>query len=87
MKLANIIKATARGWNFQVARKFNKLQKKTIKVSKSETRDKWTFKKNKTVRSSSQDGGVGRNVLLPCTMKRRITTNLKTKKQPELPEN
>ena len=30
---------------------------------------------------------VDRYTLLPCTTKRRITTNLKTKKQPELPEN
>ena len=29
--------------------------------------------------SSSQDGGIGRYALLPCTTKRRITTNLKTK--------
>ena len=28
--------------------------------------------------SSGQDGGVGRNPLLPCTTKRRITTNLKS---------
>ena len=28
--------------------------------------------------SSSQDGGIGRYALLPCTTKRRITTNLKT---------
>ena len=28
--------------------------------------------------SSGQDGGLGRNVSLPCTTKRRITTNLKT---------
>ena len=26
----------------------------------------------------SQDGGVGTNTSLPCTTKRRITTNLKT---------
>ena len=29
-------------------------------------------------RSSGQDGGIGRNPLLPCTTKRRITTNLKS---------
>ena len=29
-------------------------------------------------RSSSQDGGVGRNPSLPCTNKRRIITNLKS---------
>ena len=29
-------------------------------------------------RDSSQDGGIGRNTLLPHTTKRRITTNLKT---------
>ncbi|KAF6095015.1 hypothetical protein HJG60_012031 [Phyllostomus discolor] len=28
--------------------------------------------------SSGQDGGTPRNALLPCTTKRRITTNLKT---------
>ena len=28
--------------------------------------------------SSGQDGGVGRNLSLPCTTKRRITTNLKS---------
>ena len=33
--------------------------------------------KNKYL-GSSQDGGVGRNPLLPHTTKRRITTNLKT---------
>ena len=27
---------------------------------------------------SGQDGGIGRNALLPCTTERRITTNLKT---------
>ena len=31
-----------------------------------------------TFQSSSQDGGVGRNPSLPCTTKRRITTNLKS---------
>ena len=29
-------------------------------------------------RSSGQDGGIGRNPLLPHTTKRRITTNLKS---------
>ena len=29
-------------------------------------------------RSSGQDGGTGRNPSLPCTTKRRITTNLKS---------
>ena len=29
-------------------------------------------------RSSGQDGGIGRNPSLPCTTKRRITTNLKS---------
>ena len=29
--------------------------------------------------SSSQDGGIGRYTLPPCTTQRRITTNLKTK--------
>ena len=28
--------------------------------------------------SSGQHGGIGRNALLPCTTKRRVTTNLKT---------
>ena len=36
---------------------------------------------------SSQDGGVGRHTVPPHTTKRRTTTNLKTKKQPELTEN
>ena len=38
------------------------------------------------MRNSGQDGGVGRYTLPPHTTKRR-TTNLKTKKQWELPEN
>ena len=29
--------------------------------------------------ASSQDWGIGRDALLPCTTKRKITTNLKTK--------
>ena len=37
--------------------------------------------------TSGQDGGVGRYTLPSCTIKRRTMTNLKTKKQPELPEN
>ena len=37
--------------------------------------------------SSSQDGGVGRNPLLPCTTKRRINNQSKINKQPEVPEN
>ena len=40
----------------------------------------------KKLRTSSQDGGIGRYALLPCTTKRRTTTNLKTK-PPEMPEN
>ena len=32
-----------------------------------------------SLRTASQDGGVGRHALLPCTTKRRTTTNLKTK--------
>ena len=28
--------------------------------------------------SSGQDGGVGRNASLPCTTKRRLTTNFKS---------
>ena len=35
----------------------------------------------------SQDGGIGRYTVLPCTTKRKIQTNLKNKKQPELTEN
>ena len=35
---------------------------------------------------SGQDGGVGRNSSVPRTTK-RITTNLKINKQPEVPEN
>ena len=38
------------------------------------------------MRASGQDGGVGRHTVPPCTTKRRTTTNLKTKKQPELTE-
>ena len=29
--------------------------------------------------NSDQDGGIGRNAILPCSTKRKITTNLKTK--------
>ena len=29
--------------------------------------------------NSGQDGGIGRNGILPCSTKRKITTNLKTK--------
>ena len=38
------------------------------------------------VRVSGQDGGIGRNALLPRTTKRRIT-QFKNNKQPEVPEN
>ena len=31
------------------------------------------------MRTSGQDGGIGRNTVPPCTTKRRTTTNLKTK--------
>ena len=31
--------------------------------------------------SSGQDGGIGRNLSLPCTIRRRITTNLKSVNQ------
>ena len=34
-----------------------------------------------------QDGGIGRHTLPPCTTKRRTTTHLKNKKQPEWTEN
>ena len=34
----------------------------------------------------SQDGGIGRHTVPPCTTK-RTTTNLNTKKQPELTDN
>ena len=34
---------------------------------------------NKKRLSSSQDGGISRHTLPPCTTKRRTTTNLKTK--------
>ena len=37
--------------------------------------------------TSSQDGGVGRHASSPYATTRRITTNLKTKNHPELPEN
>ena len=39
------------------------------------------------LRTFGQDGGIGRYTVPPCTTKRRTTTNLKSKKQPELPEN
>ena len=35
----------------------------------------------KKVESSGQDGGIGGNLLLPRTTKRRITTNLKSIKK------
>ena len=38
-------------------------------------------------RTSGREGGIGRCTLSPRTTKRRTTTNLKTKKQLELPEN
>ena len=37
--------------------------------------------------TSGQDGGIGRHTVPPRTTKRRTTTNLKTKKQSELPGN
>ena len=37
--------------------------------------------------SSGQDGGAGRYTVPPHRTKRRTTTNIKTKKQPELLEN
>ena len=45
-----------------------------------------TYLKNKKG-TSSQDGGIGRYTVPPHITKRRTTTNLKTKKQPELTEN
>ena len=39
------------------------------------------------MRTSGQDGGVSRYTMPHCTTKRRTTINLKTKKQPQLPEN
>ena len=39
------------------------------------------------LQTASQDGGIGRHTVPPCTTKRRTTTNLKTKKQLELTEN
>ena len=38
-------------------------------------------------RPSGQGGGIGRYVLLPRPPKTKTTTNLKNKKQSELPEN
>ena len=35
-------------------------------------------KQKLTTKSSGQDGGVGGNPSLPCTTKRRITTNIKS---------
>ena len=37
--------------------------------------------------TSGQHGGIGRYTLPPCTIKRRTTTNLKTKNNQKLPEN
>ena len=34
---------------------------------------------NKRIGTCSQDGGIGKYTLPPCTTKRRTTTNLKTK--------
>ena len=42
---------------------------------------------NKSWRTSNQDGDIGRYTLPPHRTKRRTTTNIKTKKQPELLEN
>ena len=39
------------------------------------------------IRSSGQDGGIGRNPSLPHTTKRRINNQSKINKQTELPEN
>ena len=36
-------------------------------------------KEKRVFRSSSQDGGISRNTLLPCTTKRRKPSNLKRK--------
>ena len=41
--------------------------------------------KEMQIRTSSQDGGIGKHTVTLRTTKRR-TTNLKTKKQPELPK-
>ena len=46
-----------------------------------------TESKIRITETSSQDVGICRYILPPCTTKRRTTTNLKSKKQPELPEN
>ena len=43
-----------------------------------------TYEKEK---NSVKDGSIGRNASLPLTTKRSITTNLKKKQQPKLPEN
>ena len=39
------------------------------------------------LRSSSQDGGVGRNTLLPRTTKRKVKKTILKQEQPERPEN
>ena len=46
------------------------------KVFNKKDKDESSIKSQ--IESSSQDGGIGRNASLPCTTKRRITTNLKT---------
>ena len=42
-------------------------------------KERKVFKKISWLRSSGHDRGVGRHTVPPCTTKRRITKNLKTK--------
>ena len=51
-------------------------------------KNRWAICKMKIKsKSSGQDGDMGRYASLPLTTKRSTTTNLKTKEQPEWPEN
>ena len=58
-----------------------------IQVNKIQT-DKNEIVFKRVFRTSGQDGDiVGKWSLPPCTTRRRTTPNLKTKNNPELPEN
>ena len=47
----------------------------------------WKSEGIKKYGASGQNGGVGKNPSLPCTTKRRTTTNLKSINKPKAPEN
>ena len=61
-------------------------QNNQIYIHKGKIR-KYFPPKNEYYRTSGQDRSIGRYALLPCITKSRTITNLKTKKQPEMPEN